>query len=91
MIVETNESPEEYTLEMCSVKTSKNSLIYDPAFLVSIMGMLFAPEAHDLSMNAAQTGCFSLLFACLSSYDPEMRAAAGYAILSSKSHLENGR
>ncbi|XP_021710698.1 uncharacterized protein LOC5572221 [Aedes aegypti] len=78
-------------LHYCAGKQDVLATIYDPAFLLPILGYLFAPESHDLLDVAGKNGALALPFVCLASEDEEMRLAAASVILRIKGHLELSR
>ncbi|XP_038109205.1 uncharacterized protein LOC6038101 [Culex quinquefasciatus] len=78
-------------LEHCAGKKEVLAAIYDPAFLLPMLGYLFAPEATDVLDLAGKVGAFALPFACLASTDEHMRLAAASVIVRIKGHLELSR
>ncbi|XP_065091753.1 uncharacterized protein LOC135712698 [Ochlerotatus camptorhynchus] len=75
----------------CAGKREVLAAIYDPAFLLPMLGYLFAPESSDLLDVAGKNGALALPFACLASEDEVMRLAAGSVIVRIKGHLELSR
>ncbi|XP_053683312.1 uncharacterized protein LOC128733615 [Sabethes cyaneus] len=75
-------------LEKCATKTEVFAAIYDPAFLLPLMGYLFAPESDDVLPLAGKCGALALPFACLASSDESMRLAAACALMRIKGYLE---
>lgn len=65
--------------------------VYDPAFLIPIMQMAFAPEADTKPLRPAQNGLLAVTFACLSSGDKMMRLAAATALQRYRNHMEQAR
>lgn len=65
--------------------------VYDPAFLIPIMQMAFAPESFTKPLRPAQNGLLAVTFACLSSCDKEMRLAAAAALQRYRNHMESAR
>ncbi|XP_029716858.2 uncharacterized protein LOC109422362 [Aedes albopictus] len=78
-------------LHHCAGKREVLAAIYDPAFLLPMLGYLFAPESTDLLDVAGKNGALALPFACLASEDEGMRLAAASVILRIKGHLELSR
>uniref|UniRef100_A0A1Q3F2P7 Nucleolar pre-ribosomal-associated protein 1 n=1 Tax=Culex tarsalis TaxID=7177 RepID=A0A1Q3F2P7_CULTA len=78
-------------LEHCAGKKEVLAAIYDPAFLLPMLGYLFAPEATDVLDLAGKVGALALPFACLASTDEHMRLAAASVIVRIKGHLELSR
>ncbi|XP_023561351.1 nucleolar pre-ribosomal-associated protein 1 isoform X2 [Octodon degus] len=65
--------------------------LYDPCFLLHLFGELTRPEFVVDCRKFLDSNALSLTIAALSSYDPQMRAAA-YSILAAfYSHLEGAR
>ncbi|XP_053772612.1 nucleolar pre-ribosomal-associated protein 1 isoform X2 [Desmodus rotundus] len=65
--------------------------LYDPCFLLHLFSELTRPELVVDCRKFLDSNALGLTFAALSSYDPEMRAAA-YSILAAYySHLEGAR
>ncbi|XP_055536703.1 uncharacterized protein LOC129725197 [Wyeomyia smithii] len=75
-------------LTTCSAKQEVLATIYDPAFLLPLLGYLFAPESDDVLPLAGRCGALALPFACLASTDEQMRLAAGCVVKRIKSYLE---
>ncbi|XP_055297950.1 uncharacterized protein LOC129566229 [Sitodiplosis mosellana] len=65
--------------------------VYDPAFLIPLMQMAFAPEACTKPLRPAQNGMLAITFACLSSADKDMRLAAATAFQRYRNHMESAR
>lgn len=65
--------------------------VYDPAFLIPIMQMAFAPESFTKPLRPAQNGLVAVTFACLSSCDKDMRLAAAAALQRYRNHMESAR
>lgn len=65
--------------------------VYDPAFLIPIMQMAFAPESFTKPLRPAQNGLLAVTFACLSSCDKDMRLAAAAALQRYRNHMESAR
>lgn len=65
--------------------------VYDPAFLVPLMQMAFAPEASTKPLRPAQNGMLAITFACLSSSDKDMRLAGAVAFQRYRNHMESAR
>ncbi|XP_035793153.1 uncharacterized protein LOC118467139 [Anopheles albimanus] len=78
-------------LETLTLKPELRATIYDPAFLIPMMGYLFSPENPDMLNLAGRIGALSLPFLCLASNDERMRLAAGSVILRIRAHLEQTR
>ncbi|XP_050097780.1 uncharacterized protein LOC126578864 [Anopheles aquasalis] len=78
-------------LETLTLKSELRSTIYDPAFLIPMLGYLFSPENPDMLNLAGRIGALSLPFLCLASNDEQMRLAAGSVILRIRAHLEQTR
>uniref|UniRef100_A0A2M4ADA7 Putative nucleolar pre-ribosomal-associated protein 1 n=1 Tax=Anopheles triannulatus TaxID=58253 RepID=A0A2M4ADA7_9DIPT len=78
-------------LETLTLKAELRSTIYDPAFLIPMLGYLFSPENPDMLNLAGRIGALSLPFLCLASNDERMRLAAGSVILRIRAHLEQTR
>uniref|UniRef100_A0A8C0XP58 Nucleolar pre-ribosomal-associated protein 1 n=1 Tax=Castor canadensis TaxID=51338 RepID=A0A8C0XP58_CASCN len=73
-----------------SVKVDLDSL-YDPCFLLQLFGELTRPEFVVDCRKFLDSNALGLTIAALSSYDPQMRAAAYYVLASYRSHLEGAR
>uniref|UniRef100_A0A2M4CRG4 Putative nucleolar pre-ribosomal-associated protein 1 n=1 Tax=Anopheles darlingi TaxID=43151 RepID=A0A2M4CRG4_ANODA len=78
-------------LETLTLKSELRSTIYDPAFLIPMLGYLFSPENPDMLNLAGRIGALSLPFLCLANSDERMRLAAGSVILRIRAHLEQTR
>ncbi|XP_058459124.1 uncharacterized protein LOC131435348 [Malaya genurostris] len=78
-------------LEHCAVKREIAARVYDPAFLLPLLGYLFAPESYDMLGLAGKCGALAIPFACLASVDEQMRMGAASVILRIKGHLEQSR
>lgn len=65
--------------------------VYDPAFLVPLMQMAFAPDTLTKPLRPAQNGLLAIMFACLSADDKSLRLAASVAIQRYRSHMESTR
>lgn len=65
--------------------------VYDPAFLVPLMQMAFAPESVTKPVRPAQNGLLAIIFASLSSTDKDMRLAGSTAIQRYRSHMDTAR
>lgn len=62
--------------------------VYDPAFLIPMMQMAFAPGAFTKALRPAQNGMLAVTFACLSSTDKDMRLGAAVAFQRYRNHME---
>lgn len=78
-------------LKICPRKEDSYDNVYDPAFFVPLMGILFAPEVFALTAQPAQNGILGVIWSSLSSLDVNMRLAAGHVLLRYKNHLEGNR
>ncbi|XP_058831379.1 uncharacterized protein LOC131689975 [Topomyia yanbarensis] len=78
-------------LEHCTSKREVAARIYDPTFLLPLLGYLFAPENYDMLDWAGKCGALAIPFVCLASVDAQMRLAAGSVVLRIKGHLEQSR
>lgn len=65
--------------------------VYDPAFLIPLMQMAFAPEACTKPLRPVQNGMLAITFACLSSSDKDMRLAGATAFQRYRNHMESAR
>ncbi|XP_031625508.1 uncharacterized protein LOC116342147 [Contarinia nasturtii] len=65
--------------------------VYDPAFLIPLMQMSFAPESFTKPLRPAQNGMLAITFASLSSSDQDMRLAAATAFQRYRNHMESAR
>lgn len=65
--------------------------VYDPAFLIPLMQMAFAPETVTKPVRPAQNGLLAVTFAALSSSDKRMRLGAALALQRYRTHLESGK
>lgn len=72
-------------------RTETYDNVYDPAFILPLMQMAFAPESSTKTLRAAQTGLLAITFACFSSLDKDMRLAAATAFQRYRTHLESTR
>uniref|UniRef100_A0AAG5DVZ6 Nucleolar pre-ribosomal-associated protein 1 N-terminal domain-containing protein n=1 Tax=Anopheles atroparvus TaxID=41427 RepID=A0AAG5DVZ6_ANOAO len=81
-------APPAELLEMRATKPEQCTAMYDPAFLVPMLGYLFAPEQEDMLNLAGRAGVIGLPFVCLASNDEQMRLAAGCVITRIRGHLE---
>ncbi|XP_021064784.1 nucleolar pre-ribosomal-associated protein 1 [Mus pahari] len=74
-------------------KTSRVDLdsLYDPCFLLHLFGELTRPEFVVDCRKFLDSNALGLTVAALSSYDPQMRAAAYYVLAAYYSHLEGAR
>ncbi|XP_058119235.1 uncharacterized protein LOC131289828 [Anopheles ziemanni] len=84
-------APPTELLEQRATKPEFRNTIYDPAFLLPLLGYMFAPENSDMLDMAGRAGILSLPFVCLASNDEQMRLAAGSVILRLRGHLEQTR
>ncbi|XP_055597687.1 uncharacterized protein LOC129747470 [Uranotaenia lowii] len=84
-------NPPAELLEHCAGKREVQAAIYDPSFLLPMMGYLFAPENYDLLDLAGKNGALAIPFACLASDDESMRVAAASVIVRIRGHLELSR
>ncbi|XP_051006192.1 nucleolar pre-ribosomal-associated protein 1 [Acomys russatus] len=73
-----------------AVRVDLNSL-YDPCFLLHLFGELTRPEFVVDCRKFLDSNALGLTVAALSSYDPQMRAAAYYVLAAYYSHLEGAR
>lgn len=78
-------------LKICPRKDDSYNDVYDPAFFVPLMGLLFAPEVFALTAQPAQNGILGVIWSSLSSLDVNMRLAAGHVLLRYRNHLEGNR
>ncbi|XP_055628207.1 uncharacterized protein LOC129769765 [Toxorhynchites rutilus septentrionalis] len=78
-------------LDHCAGKKEVLAAIYDPAFLLPMLGYLFSPESINLLDLAGKCGSLSLPFVCLASEDEQMRLAAASAIVRMKGHMDLSR
>ncbi|XP_027271372.1 nucleolar pre-ribosomal-associated protein 1 isoform X3 [Cricetulus griseus] len=65
--------------------------LYDPCFLLHLFGELTRPEFVVDCRKFLDSNALGLTVAALSSYDPQMRAAAYYVLAAYYSHLEGAR
>lgn len=65
--------------------------VYDPAFLMPLMQMAFAPETLTKPLRPAQNGLLAITFASLSANDKNLRLAASVAIQRYRCHMESTR
>ncbi|XP_054556286.1 nucleolar pre-ribosomal-associated protein 1 isoform X2 [Talpa occidentalis] len=65
--------------------------LYDPCFLLHLFSELTRPEFVVDCRKFLDSNALGLTFAALSSYDPQMRAAAYYVLAAYYSHLEGAR
>lgn len=65
--------------------------VYDPAFLIPLMQMAFAPDTLTKPLRPAQNGLLAITFACLSANDKNLRLAAAVAIQRYRCHMESTR
>ncbi|XP_034371344.1 nucleolar pre-ribosomal-associated protein 1 [Arvicanthis niloticus] len=74
-------------------KTARVNLdgLYDPCFLLHLFGELTRPEFVVDCRKFLDSNALGLTVAALSSYDPQMRAAAYYVLAAYYSHLEGAR
>ncbi|XP_062558645.1 uncharacterized protein LOC134223495 [Armigeres subalbatus] len=86
-----NNKPAPGLLYNCAGKREVLAAIYDPAFLLPMLGYLFAPENNDMLDIAGKAGTLALPFVCLASQDEGMRLAAASVIVRIKGHLELSR
>ncbi|XP_055923704.1 uncharacterized protein LOC129954076 [Eupeodes corollae] len=82
---------EESELRLCPKRDNYYHECYDPAFIVPLMAVCFAPEIYTQPVLPVQNGLLSLVFAALSSQDKEMRMAAGCVHLRYRTHFENSK
>ncbi|XP_042543241.1 nucleolar pre-ribosomal-associated protein 1 [Dipodomys spectabilis] len=73
-----------------SVKVDLDGL-YDPCFLLQLFGELTRPEFVVDCRKFLDSNALGLTIAALSSYDPQMRAAAYSVLAAYYSHLEGAR
>ncbi|XP_064263260.1 nucleolar pre-ribosomal-associated protein 1 [Passer domesticus] len=64
---------------------------YDPCFLLPLFSELTRPECVVACHKFVEVNALGLTVAALSSYDPNMRAAAYFVLASFRSHLEGAR
>ncbi|XP_056346462.1 nucleolar pre-ribosomal-associated protein 1 isoform X2 [Oenanthe melanoleuca] len=64
---------------------------YDPCFLLQLFSELTRPECVVACHKFVEVNALGLTVAALSSYDPNMRAAAYFVLASFRSHLEGAR
>ncbi|XP_055383415.1 uncharacterized protein LOC129613400 [Condylostylus longicornis] len=76
-------------LKLCLKRDILYENCYDPAFMIPLMCMCFAPEIQSQPVRPVQNGLLSILFAALSSHDKEMRLAAGCCQLRYRQHIES--
>uniref|UniRef100_A0A6I8NTW3 URB1 ribosome biosis homolog n=1 Tax=Ornithorhynchus anatinus TaxID=9258 RepID=A0A6I8NTW3_ORNAN len=65
--------------------------LYDPCFLLHLFSELTRPESVVDCHQFVEANALGLVVAALSSYDPDMRAAAYYVLVSFHGHLEGAR
>nr|XP_008105811.1 PREDICTED: nucleolar pre-ribosomal-associated protein 1 isoform X1 [Anolis carolinensis] len=65
--------------------------LYDPCFLLQLFSELLRPECVVACQKFVDVNALGLTVAALSSYDPNMRAAAYYVLNAFRSHLEGAR
>ncbi|XP_038622182.1 nucleolar pre-ribosomal-associated protein 1 [Tachyglossus aculeatus] len=65
--------------------------LYDPCFLLHLFSELTRPELVVDCHQFVEANALGLVVTALSSYDPNMRAAAYYVLLSFHGHLEGAR
>lgn len=78
-------------LKLCPKRDEIFEDCYDPAFIIPIMTMSFAPGVYSQPVRPVQNGLLSIVFASLSSLDKNMRLAAGCAQLRYRTHFEASR
>ncbi|XP_052873118.1 uncharacterized protein LOC128278429 [Anopheles cruzii] len=78
-------------LTALELKPEQRSKVYDPAFLIPMLGYLFSPENPDMLNLAGRIGALSLPFLCLASDDERMRLAAASVIVRIRGQLEQTR
>lgn len=76
-------------MKLCLKRDDIYSECYDPAFIIPLMSMSFAPEVYSHPVRPVQNGLLALCFAALSSQDKNMRLAAGCIQLRYRQHFEN--
>lgn len=64
---------------------------YDPAFIIPLMVMSLAPGVYLHPVKPVQNGLLGIAFAALSSFDKDMRLAAGLVHLRYREHFENNK
>lgn len=69
----------------------KASEIYDPAFLLPLFALLFAPEAAPATGKAAVSGVMSLIWIAMGSKQSDTRGAACLALSRVRNHIEGQR
>lgn len=91
-VIEHNLDVDDVSLKnKCCKNDDLNDKLYDPAFFIPLIGLIFAPETLLSSATITRTGCISLLFAGLSSYDEQMRLAAGYNLQLCRQYIDSSR
>lgn len=62
---------------------------YDPAFFVPLVSMAFCPDFNSSPGVAAQNGMLAMALEALSSYDANMRRAAGLALVRYRRQMQS--
>uniref|UniRef100_A0A1B0AKD4 Nucleolar pre-ribosomal-associated protein 1 n=1 Tax=Glossina palpalis gambiensis TaxID=67801 RepID=A0A1B0AKD4_9MUSC len=78
-------------LSLCFKRNEIYNQCYDPAFMIPLMALCFAPGSSAHPARPVQNGLLALSFAALSSQDREMRLAAGCVQLRYRSHFEQSK
>ncbi|CAH6792538.1 nucleolar pre-ribosomal-associated protein 1 [Phodopus roborovskii] len=89
-LLPTEDSGEPLVFKDTTVRVDLDSL-YDPCFLLHLFGELTRPEFVVDCRKFLDSNALGLTVAALSSYDPQMRAAAYYVLAAYYSHLEGAR
>ncbi|XP_021484142.1 nucleolar pre-ribosomal-associated protein 1 isoform X1 [Meriones unguiculatus] len=89
-LLPTEDTGEPLVFKDKTVRVDLDSL-YDPCFLLHLFGELTRPEFVVDCRKFLDSNALGLTVAALSSYDPQMRAAAYYVLAAYYSHLEGAR
>lgn len=90
-LIEAKEVASPDVLQLAAHRDETYDNVYDPAFVLPLMQMAFAPEATTKPVRPAQNGLLAITFAALSSCDKSMRLAASTALQRYRSHMDTAR
>jgi nucleolar pre-ribosomal-associated protein 1 len=89
-LVEANQSKfDQSILKLTARDDNEEAIVYDPAFFVPLMALMFAPESTPIGGLVNRNGMLSLIFSSLACKDDEMRLAAGYVLHRGQEIIEN--